>query len=59
VALAWVLRQPDAIAIPKAVQLDHLRDNLAAAAIVLSDDELAQVDATFPPPRRKQPLAMS
>ena len=58
VALAWVLRQSDAIAIPKAVQPQHLRDNLAAASIALSADELARIDAAFPPPHRKQPLAM-
>lgn len=59
VALAWVLRQPDAIAIPKAVQPSHLRDNLAAASMTLSAGELAQIDAACPPPRRKQALAMS
>lgn len=59
VALAWVLRQPDVIAIPKAVQPTHLSDNVAAASIVLSAAELAQIDAAFPPPARKRPLAMS
>jgi diketogulonate reductase-like aldo/keto reductase len=59
VALAWVLRQPDTIAIPKAVQPSHLRDNLAAASMTLSAGELAQIDAACPPPRRKQALAMS
>ena len=58
VALAWVLRQPDVIAIPKAVQAAHLHDNLAAASIALSAAELAQIDAAFPPPRRKRALAM-
>lgn len=59
VALAWTLRQPDVIAIPKAVQAAHLRDNLAAASIELSAAELAQIDAAFPPPARKRRLAMS
>jgi diketogulonate reductase-like aldo/keto reductase len=59
VALAWVLRHPDVIAIPKAVQAAHLRDNFAAAAIELTAAELAQIDAAFPPPARKRPLAMS
>jgi len=59
VALAWVLRQPDVIAIPKAVQATHLRENLAAASIALSAAELAQIDAAFPVPRRKRRLAMS
>ncbi len=59
VALAWVLRQPDVIAIPKAVQAVHLRDNLAAASIALSAAELAQIDAAFKPPTRKRRLAMT
>jgi len=58
-ALAWTLRQPDVIAIPKAVQPAHLLDNLAAATIELSAAELSQVDAAFPPPTRKRRLAMT
>jgi len=58
-ALAWTLRQPDVIAIPKAVQPAHLLDNLAAASIELSAAELSQVDAAFPPPTRKRRLAMT
>ena len=59
VALAWVLRQPDVIAVPKAVQAAHLLENLAAASIDLSAAELAQIDDAFPPPRRKHRLAMT
>jgi diketogulonate reductase-like aldo/keto reductase len=58
-ALAWALRQPDVIAIPKAVQPAHLLDNLAAASIELSAAELSQVDAAFPPPTRRRRLAMT
>lgn len=58
VALAWLLAQPGTMAIPKAVREVHLRENLAAADLTLSPDDLAQLDALFPPPRRKQPLAM-
>lgn len=58
VALAWLLAQPGTLAIPKAVREAHLRENLAAADLTLSPDDLAQLDALFPPPRRKQPLAM-
>ena len=35
-----------------------LRENFAAAALVLGDDDMAALDALFPPPRRKPPLAM-
>jgi diketogulonate reductase-like aldo/keto reductase len=58
-ALAWVLAQPGVIAIPKAVREAHLRENFAAAALRLTADDLAQIDRAHPPPRRKQPLAMS
>jgi diketogulonate reductase-like aldo/keto reductase len=59
IALAWVLRQPDVIAIPKAVREAHLRENWAAARIQLTADDLAEIDRRFPPPTRKSPLAMT
>jgi diketogulonate reductase-like aldo/keto reductase len=59
VALAWALRQPDVIAIPKAGRERHLRENFAAAELPLTDRDLATVDAAFPPPKRKQRLAMT
>jgi diketogulonate reductase-like aldo/keto reductase len=58
-ALAWVLRQPDVIAIPKAAREPHLRANLAAAGIALTEADLAAIDARFPPPTRKRRLAMT
>jgi diketogulonate reductase-like aldo/keto reductase len=58
VALAWTLRQGGVIAIPKAVEAAHLRDNAAAAALALTEDDLALLDAAFPPPHRKQGLQM-
>nr|WP_295466708.1 aldo/keto reductase [Mesorhizobium sp.] len=58
VALAWTLRGDGVIAIPKASQEKHVRDNGAAADIRLTAQDLSDLDAAFPPPRRKQPLAM-
>jgi diketogulonate reductase-like aldo/keto reductase len=58
-ALAWLLRQPDVIAIPKAGRERHLRENLAAADVTLTDQDFAEIDARFPPPKRKQRLAMT
>lgn len=58
VALAWVLRKPGVIAIPKAVNLDHLRQNAAADTLRLDADDLAQIDAAYPPPTRKHALEM-
>ena len=56
-ALAWVLRHPEVIAIPKAVKEPHLRENYLAAQLELTADDLAQIDEQFPPPKRKRPLA--
>jgi diketogulonate reductase-like aldo/keto reductase len=58
VALAWVLRQPDVIAIPKAASVAHVRDNRAALDLELTADDLAELDRAFPPPPRPVPLAM-
>jgi diketogulonate reductase-like aldo/keto reductase len=59
VALAWVLSRPGVLAIPKSVQERHLRDNFAAASLRLTPQDHAELDARFPPPRGKQPLAMT
>jgi diketogulonate reductase-like aldo/keto reductase len=59
VALAWVVGQPGASAIPKAVREAHLRENLGAASLQLTRDDLIAIDAHFAPPRRRTPLAMS
>jgi diketogulonate reductase-like aldo/keto reductase len=58
VALAWVLRHPHVIAIPKAADARHVRENRAAIELNLTAQDLAEIDADFPPPRRKTSLAM-
>lgn len=58
VALAFVLRRPGVIAIPKAADPAHVRQNAAAATLELSPEDLAALDAAFPPPSRKRPLEM-
>lgn len=58
IALAWVLREPDIIAIPKASQPQHIRENRAALDIELTPEDLAKIDKSFPPPQRKVPLEM-
>ena len=58
IALAWVLARPKVIAIPKATNPDHVRDNAAASEIRLTIQDRAELDDAFPPPRSKQPLAM-
>jgi diketogulonate reductase-like aldo/keto reductase len=46
------------ISIPKAVDPAHVRQNAAAGEIVLTEADLAAIDAEHPPPRRKQSLEM-
>lgn len=58
VALAFVLARPGVIAIPKAADPAHVRQNAAARDIRLTAADLAEIDAAFPPPRRKRALAM-
>jgi diketogulonate reductase-like aldo/keto reductase len=58
IALAWLLRRPDVIAIPKASSPDHVRDNHKALSIGLTREDLQAIDAAFPPPKRKRPLEM-
>jgi diketogulonate reductase-like aldo/keto reductase len=59
IALAWVLRQPGVLTIPKAGRLDHVKKNRAAHDIELSAEDLAQLDSVSPPPRRAVPLEMN
>ncbi|MBO8196170.1 aldo/keto reductase [Streptomyces oryzae] len=56
VALAWVLRHDDVIAIPKASSRSHVEENRAAADLRLTEEDLAALDEAFPPPSRKRPL---
>lgn len=58
IALAFTLLRPDVISIPKATDPEHVRDNRAAADLVLSADDLKALDAAFPPPASATPLEM-
>jgi diketogulonate reductase-like aldo/keto reductase len=57
IALAWVLNS-GSIAIPRARSEAHVRENRAASDIRLTTQDLADLDRSFPPPRRKEPLAV-
>ncbi|EIC83411.1 aldo/keto reductase [Serratia sp. M24T3] len=56
IALAWVTRWDNVIAIPKAVQPDHINDNAAALTLKLTPEEIALIDHAFPPPSHKTSL---
>lgn len=48
-ALAWVLAQKDFIVpIPGTTKLNHIEENINAAEIVLTDDELKIIESIFP-----------
>lgn len=50
VALAWLLAQGgDVVPIPGTKRVKYLEENLAAEDVVLSQEELADLDAVFPP----------
>jgi diketogulonate reductase-like aldo/keto reductase len=58
IALAWVLRQPGVITIPKAGNQAHVRDNAQSVEIQLTDEDSADIDREFPSPTSKEPLPM-
>jgi diketogulonate reductase-like aldo/keto reductase len=56
VALAWVVSHPGVCAIPEAGTPEHVRENFEALQVVLRQDDVAELDAAFPPPPRPVPL---
>jgi diketogulonate reductase-like aldo/keto reductase len=58
VALRWLLRFPDVIAIPESADVAHVRANRAAVEVPLDRTALVEIDAAFPPPKGPKPLAM-
>ena len=57
IALAWTIRKPGIIAIPKAGNTAHVEDNFRSLSIRLTEKDLYDLDTAFPAPRRKIPLA--
>jgi diketogulonate reductase-like aldo/keto reductase len=58
IALAWALRQPGLITIPKASNEKHVRENARSIDIKLTKENLADLDREFPPPKSKKSLPM-
>lgn len=54
--LAWVIRQPGVIAIPKASSVAHVQENAAALEVKLTDEDLQLIDRAWPAPQHKLPL---
>ena len=59
IALAWVLRQPNVVTIPKATNPAHVTANLKAIDVKLDAEDLTALDAAFPPPKGHSPLQMT
>jgi diketogulonate reductase-like aldo/keto reductase len=57
-ALAWILRHPHAVAIPKSTHLARIEENWQASQIQLSAPMLTQLDALFSAPTRASRLAI-
>ena len=58
VALAWAVREEGVIAIPKAASASHVEENRGAADLVLTQEDLGELDDAFPPPARRTRLQM-
>ena len=57
VALSWLVGRSEAVvAIPKAVRLEHVRDNARAADLKLTPEDRAALDRAFPLPATDEPL---
>jgi len=54
--LAWVIRQPGVIAIPKASSVVHVQENAAALEVELTNEDLQLIDRAWPAPQHKSPL---
>jgi len=54
--LAWVIRQPGVIAIPKASSVAHVQENAATLEVELTDEDLQLIDRAWPAPQHKSPL---
>jgi diketogulonate reductase-like aldo/keto reductase len=56
--LPWVIRQDGMLAIPKAGDQAHVRENHGALEVRLTKQDLAELDRAFPPPSGPQALEM-
>ncbi|KAF1041806.1 aldo/keto reductase [Xylophilus sp.] len=54
--LAWAVRSGRVLAIPESGDAGHVRDNAQALSVTLDAEDLAAIDAAFPPPARREPL---
>jgi diketogulonate reductase-like aldo/keto reductase len=58
VALAYLTREPNVFAIPKASSAEHAADNAAAGDLALSAEDIAALDKAFPRGPKPRSLPM-
>jgi len=58
ILLAWSIRNGRTIAIPQSSNPDHVVNNIKAAEMELTEQDLKQIDTVYPEPASKQPLAL-
>lgn len=58
VALAWLMHRPGTVVIPKSIRPERIRENLDAAELQLTGDDMAELDAAFPAPESAVRLGM-
>ena len=56
IALAWTIREPGVIAIPKSANAAHVKENAASLNIRLTKRDIDELDASFAPPTEPVPL---
>lgn len=56
--LAFTLRDKDITSIPKASHVEHLKMNIKASKIQISDESWKLLDSIYPSPKKKLPLDM-
>jgi diketogulonate reductase-like aldo/keto reductase len=58
IALAWLLHQPNTVVIPKSVRTERIKENLGALDIRLSEQDLVDLNVSYPAPDRPVRLGM-
>ena len=56
IALSWIISQEGVAAIPEAGSLVHVKENRGALDVVLTEEDYAQLNRAFPPPKVPIPL---
>ncbi|WEV76301.1 aldo/keto reductase [Bifidobacterium sp. ESL0800] len=54
--IAWTVRDGNTLAIPQTSNPKHMRANIAAAGIELTQEDLAELDGRYPAPTHRIPL---